>query len=469
MRRGDVHRPAIFRIRQPRFAPIRPTRGASSRRRRVAATGGQPIPAGLEPCAPERRANAGPTPGRADELGRDDVDGEGEEGCDAGSGLLASHRDAPDQSGPCGHPRDAGAAAALRMNDAAIDRAYRDLLDRAPEEPGVYAHWRAALTTEAELRAAMRNSPEYLERQARLDAAPYSLDGANPFGRPAVSFDPVALLHRHLAPDPQPVAGRLVNAFGVIVDPAYLPDLLGGREETVEGPPIPENWHADFAEFAAALRAVERARDSFAMAELGCGWGCWMAITGVAARRAGKQVRLIGVEADAGHIAFAQRCMTENGFAEGDFRLHRGVAAAQGGVALFPRQTQAGTHWGLAPVFGASEAEQRAAERSGAAEALPIIALETVIGDLERLDLLHVDIQGGEEALLTQTMELLTARVAHVCVGAHSRGIEGVLWRAFEAAGWMLEVERPALHVLRDAGARMCADGLQGWRNPRFD
>ena len=89
-----------------------------------------------------------------------------------------------------------------------------------------------------------------------------------------------------------------------------------------------------------------------------------MAITGVAARRAGKQVRLIGVEADAGHIAFAQRCMTESGFAEGDFRLHRGVAAAQGGVALFPRQTQAGTHWGLAPVFGASEAEQRAAERS---------------------------------------------------------------------------------------------------------
>lgn len=31
MRRSDVHPPAIFGIRQPRFAPIRPTRGVARR------------------------------------------------------------------------------------------------------------------------------------------------------------------------------------------------------------------------------------------------------------------------------------------------------------------------------------------------------------------------------------------------------------------------------------------------------
>ena len=63
--------------------------------------------------------------------------------------------------------------------------------------------------------------------------------------------------------------------------------ILDGRAGEVEDMPIPANWHADIAEWAAALRAVELARGTFSMAELGCGWGCWMNNTGVAARAAG--------------------------------------------------------------------------------------------------------------------------------------------------------------------------------------
>lgn len=354
------------------------------------------------------------------------------------------------------------------MDDSAIDRAYRDLLDRPPESAAVYAHWRAACADDAALRAALRASPEYRARHGGFTPGPLNLDGSNPFAHLTALFDPVALVRRHLAPDLQPVAGRLVNAFGVVIDPAYLPWLLEGRAGTVEPPPIYENWHADIAEFAAALRAVERAGERFAMAELGCGWGCWMSITGAVARRSGRAVRLIGVEGDARHIGFARQCMAENGFAEGDYALHRGVAAAQGGVALFPRQGEAGGHWGLEPIFGATEAERRAAEASGSADALPMVPLSEVIGDLDRLDLLHVDIQGGEEALLTQTMDLLGARVAHVCVGTHGREIEGALWRAFEAAGWVLEIERPAILRLGEGGTTLLCDGVQGWRNPRF-
>jgi hypothetical protein len=40
----------------------------------------------------------------------------------------------------------------------------------------------------------------------------------------------------------------------------------------VEGIPIPANWHADIAEWAAALRAVELAEETFTVVELGCGW-----------------------------------------------------------------------------------------------------------------------------------------------------------------------------------------------------
>ena len=70
----------------------------------------------------------------------------------------------------------------------------------------------------------------------------------------------------------------------------------------VEPVPIPANWHADIAERAAALRAVEQAHGTFKVVELGCGWGCWLNNTGVAARTLGLAVTLIGVEGDEGHI-----------------------------------------------------------------------------------------------------------------------------------------------------------------------
>jgi hypothetical protein len=91
----------------------------------------------------------------------------------------------------------------------------------------------------------------------------------------------------------QPTDGYFTNAFGVLIDPKFFPTILKGREGTVEEISIPANWHADIAEFGAALRAVELAHNSFTMIELGCGWGCWMNITGLTAKRKGLNVHLI--------------------------------------------------------------------------------------------------------------------------------------------------------------------------------
>ena len=89
-------------------------------------------------------------------------------------------------------------------------------------------------------------------------------------------------------PDLPATPGYVTNFLGVRIDPAFAPEALAGKAGTVEPVPIPANWHADIAEWAAALRAVELAGDTFRMIELGCGWGCWMNNTGAAARRAGK-------------------------------------------------------------------------------------------------------------------------------------------------------------------------------------
>jgi hypothetical protein len=35
-------------------------------------------------------------------------------------------------------------------------------------------------------------------------------------------------------------------------------------------------------------------------------------------------------------------------------------------------------------------------------------------------------------------------------------------------AGWLLEIERPALLKLNETGPAIWVDGVEGWRNPRL-
>lgn len=305
------------------------------------------------------------------------------------------------------------------------------------------------------------------ERLAAADAAPEA-SLLSPFQHYHTVFDAEQIIRRHAAPGLQPRPGYLTNFLGVLIDPKFFPQLLGGRGGQVEGLPIPGNWHADMAEFAAALRAVELAHDRFTMIELGCGWGCWMNNTGGAARRRGLDVRLIGVEGDRGHVRFAEEASRVNGFTESQVTLHHGIAAAGSGVALFPRQGHAGEFWGLQPLFGASDTQRQEAAQSGNYDELSMIALSDLAASHQRVDFLHIDIQGGEADLIAQCLPLLCEKMAYVFVGTHSRQIEGRLFDVMLGAGWRLEIERPGFLKLDGATPYMWIDGVQGWRNPRL-
>ena len=170
------------------------------------------------------------------------------------------------------------------------------------------------------------------ERQAllaRLAACEAPAGGtASAFFHYNACFNPQAVIRRPAVPGLLPRAGCLTNFLGVVIDPKFFPAILAERAGQVEAVPIPANWHADIAEWGAALRAVDLASGSFTMIELGCGWGCWMNNTGAAARHCALDVRLIGVEGDEGHVAFAREACTVNGFLPAQVSLHRGIAAA---------------------------------------------------------------------------------------------------------------------------------------------
>jgi hypothetical protein len=305
------------------------------------------------------------------------------------------------------------------------------------------------------------------ERLAQTEEKWAALSAANsPFNHYNSQFDAIGTMQRHAVANLTPTEGYLTNFLGVRIPPKVFPSILDDRAGLVEAIPIPANWHADIAEWAAALRAVDLARNSFTMIELGCGWGCWMNNSGVAARNAGLKVHLIGVEGDEGHVAFAEETFAVNGFSADQIDLRRGIAAAGSGFALFPRQAHAGGSWGLEPVFGASEAQRREAALAGSHDELPMIPMADLVQDHARIDLLHIDIQGGEADLVEACAPLLREKVAFLLIGTHSREIEGRLFTTLRRDGWVLEIERPAILMLTKDAPVVTVDGVQGWRNP---
>jgi FkbM family methyltransferase len=301
---------------------------------------------------------------------------------------------------------------------------------------------------------------------ARLETSA-TPEAASPFFHYNASFDPIEVIRRHAASGLQARQGYVTNFLGVVIDPKIYPSSLSGLAGQIDKIPIPRNWHADIAEWGAALRAVDLACDTFTVIELGCGWGCWMNSTGVAAKRKGLNVHLIGVEGDRGHLAFARETCESNGFHGSAVTLIHGIAAGQAGTALFPRQDVPGTEWGSQPIFNAGVAERLKAVKSGKYDELPMVSLAEIVAPHSRIDLLHIDIQGGEADLISTCLPTIAEKVAYLVIGTHSRQIEGRLFETLLQAGWQLEIERPALLRLGMAPI-VHIDGVQGWRNPKL-
>lgn len=95
-----------------------------------------------------------------------------------------------------------------------------------------------------------------------------------------------------------------------------------------------------------------------------------------------------------------------------------------------------------------------------------MVSLERVFRTCTRVDLLHIDIQGSEAELIRDTLPLLKEKVAYMVIGTHAREIEGAIFAVLRSAGWVLEIERPAILSLAGGVPQVTVDGVQGWRNP---
>ena len=339
--------------------------------------------------------------------------------------------------------------------------AYRLYLNREPENATPIEHALKIHSTREALVQSIRNSPEYKNKIGD--------DKLSPFWHYTSAFDAQGTINEHAKSQIHPSLSHVTNFLGVKIRPEFFPNILADRVGIVEPVPIPANWHADIAEWASCLRAVNLSGDRFTMLELGCGWGCWMNNLGVAAKSAGKKIKLYGIEADREHLNYARSSLSDNGITDKEFVLSQGIAGKAGSVALFP-SIESGINWGGTAIFNPNKQQMKEAVDSGKYVRMPVVDIGALIGGEKILDFLHVDIQGAELGLLTEMFDLLCKKVRYIFIGTHSKQIEGGLFDLFmRNKSWTLEMERAAIFSLVDGRPIVQVDGVQAWRNNTFD
>ncbi len=265
--------------------------------------------------------------------------------------------------------------------------------------------------------------------------------------------------------------GFVTNFLGVKISTAFSRPLAA-YDGKVEGYPIPTGGvQAETAEYIGVLRSVLGARDRFTMIECGAGFGTWMVNSAVAARQCNiKDIRLYGIEGDAGHIDFMSRHLLNNGIDAAACNITHGAVGAEAGLAFWAVTENPEQVYGGRPIEN-GEIDYLGAKQEQRVE-IKVHAIADLLRNEAEWDLLHMDIQGGEGEVCRAGIAVMDERVRRVVLGTHSRALDGELMTIFYNAGWSLENEKPTISIWRDGAQTLESttrvDGIQVWRNPRL-
>lgn len=254
-------------------------------------------------------------------------------------------------------------------------------------------------------------------------------------------------------------------------------------ESGVPRPPLGQN----FVEWLDLLESVFAARenDEYLFVELGAGYGRWSARALAAADRLRiPRSRAILVEGEPQHAAWARQHLTLNGFSAERFDLVEAAVGPKAGrekfIVVSPDRLTNRDWYGQAVAADAHLAisDTRCGDYLGrplfldatgwGAIEVPCRTLADVLPPKAVVDLLDMDIQGAEAAVVESSLDLLDRRVRRVHIGTHSQAIEERLRVAFRRLNWIpiwdfpLNAESPT-----PFGTIRFRDGLQSWINPR--
>jgi len=257
-------------------------------------------------------------------------------------------------------------------------------------------------------------------------------------------------------------AGQVVDFLGVFCDEEMLePGKPLSPEQHIPGVG-PLNCTGDgYFDLIAVLRSVEEAKERFVMIELGAGYGYWISQGALAARQRGLPFHLTGVEAEPTHYDMMLRHLRNNGVDPADHTILHAAVTMKGGEAWF--QTGKPHEWWGQEVIAHPES-YTPPENSGLTQ-VRAVSLPELLAPHERIDLVHMDVQGLERDVLGSALEMMNAKVRRVIVGTHSEWIEGSVRELM--AGWVKEFDFPMSQTHQTVyGPVSFGDGVQIYSNP---
>ncbi|MDA0653933.1 MAG: hypothetical protein O3C09_00860 [Proteobacteria bacterium] len=254
-----------------------------------------------------------------------------------------------------------------------------------------------------------------------------------------------------------------------------------------------------FAEWYSILKAIERARDRFTMVSLGAHYGGLM-VDAVCMLRARSPMpyRLIGVEADPYMCALVHEHFAENDIPESALTLINAAIAADNKPVLFPvAPTRTGAARALTQpsdiktvfqhIFEGGHAEKVLAGlltegKSAVFQNLSgtdvnaelrlssAVTLADVIGPLDRVDYLEIDIQSSELQVLPPFIDLLRSRVGWIHLGTHGVDLHRTMAAFFRGHGFDIHIDwEPNSTYSSPDGILSTGDGVLAMANAGLD
>lgn len=299
-----------------------------------------------------------------------------------------------------------------------------------------------------------------------------------------VQLSDLQLFDKYCAPEAQPSPGFYTDFSGVRTRLSYFGIDSHPAEQQVAAIPFPDDaLHAETIEYLAAIVALEQAKNSFTVVELGAGYGPWLVFGAKAALRRGiSNINLIGVEADLQRHQLLHTNLVDNGLPLPQNPLQNDVDPAASGIQVrcihgaisdnngkVSFGSQSVLDWGASPIEGGGSEDYRGITVK--AEEIDTYTIEAVLSDVPTVDFLHMDIQGFELKSIRASLDALQRKVRVLLVATHSRALEGGIIDLLHDNGWKLLYEKPCKFTPgsdTELTALTYLDGTQVWVNTRF-
>jgi FkbM family methyltransferase len=268
------------------------------------------------------------------------------------------------------------------------------------------------------------------------------------------------ILMRYWFSEPRSTNGFSINGLGSKTRLCYL---SAGFEHIDKPQP-----NAELFEWIDMLDAVYTATSRVTIADFGAGYGRVLVNAAQAARQLGKDFMLIGVEAERTHFEWMLEHFADNGVPPSQYVAVQAPVTAEPRPVFFTEGHP--DEW-----YGQSIIESEHAAFGNWLNArvvsLQSVAASTVLNEFDRIDALHMDIQGQEFSVFKSMIDLVQSRVRRVHIGTHSREIDGEFEALFAALGWTPRFRFPcgARGMRTDYGVIDFCDGVQSWINPEVE